>query len=499
MSKQAVSSACECFLIGVLCELKDSLVQVSAPTAPGWALTPVEASPASAPPSVLEIFAGGGAWGIGAKRLGWSISAAYDIDPDCVAVYNRNVAACASLLNLAEVSNWPLVLRSRASLVLGSPPCPPWSRAGKGLGFRDERSHLMCAYLCLTWLLQASYFGLEQVASFATFQQGRDFRLWKALWAVAGYDLAFETVSAHVLLPIRRDRLLVLGRLRNGGNRQRQLLLTCGSLPSRQPCPFARGFVDPEVCPHYAIVEETALARYANSELMPVGLHSRFARHGHLLSTLLHSYGEAHNFGEQLHSNRGLHGQLINSAWYGQATVRFLTAEEVRRLQCFPFSYGLGPGLDPKLMWSIMGNALPLTFVGIVLGCLEADWRQLEAEPLVNSLLISFLAAVWAPAIHRTPRFHGLFPLPPSALSRTLGEDFIFPETMLLAPIIDRIVQFLPADEHKDSATAHTQLGLWNFFQELGPPRPRRGPVHLRGLTLGALRALSVGLGPRPC
>ena len=435
---------------------------------------------------MLELFAGGGAWGIGAKHLGWHIAAAFDIDPDCVAIYNRNVGEHASLLNLAEVSNWPLVLDSKASMVLGSPPCPPWSRAGKELGFQDSRSHLMCVFLLLTWLLQATHFGLEQVASFATFGQGSDLRLWTALWAIAGFDLVFETVSAHHLLPIRRDRLLVLGRLREGCIRQRQLRLFCGSLPSRQPCPFARGFVNPEVCPPYSQLSEEALALYLNTAYWPTGMTSRIAKPGKPLLTILHSYGEAHTFGTSLLHSRGLHGQLINSAWFGKASVRFLTAEEVRRLQCFPFGYGVGPRSDPTLLWSIMGNALPLTFVGMVIGSIEADLRQVAMEPLTNALLTAVLAAVWTPGFAHVPSYHGLFPLRPSALSRVMGQDYVRAETTLLLNIIVRIVRFLPEEDHQIAATTQTQLGLWNIFQALGPPpaaasvRKHSGPAPRR-------------------
>lgn len=73
---------------------------------------------------VLDLFSGMGGFSLGFKKQGFEIRGA-DIDPHCVSTFRHNVGPCLKqdLRNhLFDAENM------QADILLGSPPCRPWSR-----------------------------------------------------------------------------------------------------------------------------------------------------------------------------------------------------------------------------------------------------------------------------------------------------------------------------------------------------------------------------------
>jgi DNA (cytosine-5)-methyltransferase 1 len=83
--------------------------------------------------SVLDLFAGCGGLALGFEAQGFSTHA-IEMDKDCCATYERNLQGRCETAYLTVESKFP-----KADVVIGGPPCQPFSVGGKQLGNKDAR------------------------------------------------------------------------------------------------------------------------------------------------------------------------------------------------------------------------------------------------------------------------------------------------------------------------------------------------------------------------
>lgn len=111
-----------------------------------------------------ELFAGIGGWSVGLKPCGWELKWQCECDPFCCAVLRARFGVPIAP-DIKQIAGWigehPEL--AQVDAIVGSPPCPPFSVAGKKLGTSDAR-HLYPAFLESVRLLRPRYVLMEQVA-----------------------------------------------------------------------------------------------------------------------------------------------------------------------------------------------------------------------------------------------------------------------------------------------------------------------------------------------
>jgi len=161
----------------------------------------------------LDIFCGAGGLSLGLEAAGVKVVAGVEVDHDAAATW----ALCHPRAELARTDARRVAWRrfDGVDLVVGGPPCQPWSTGGLRLGEQDERDGWP-AFLEALACLRPRAFLAENVSGLT--EGAMRPRWWSLLGELArlGY-----TVSAKVLnaadygVPQRRRRCIVVG-IRDG-------------------------------------------------------------------------------------------------------------------------------------------------------------------------------------------------------------------------------------------------------------------------------------------
>ena len=84
-------------------------------------------------PLVLDLFAGCGGLALGFEAHGFK-TLGYEMDMDCCATYNQNLVGDCVNVKLSSDFVFP-----KAKVVIGGPPCQPFSVGGSQKGIEDAR------------------------------------------------------------------------------------------------------------------------------------------------------------------------------------------------------------------------------------------------------------------------------------------------------------------------------------------------------------------------
>ncbi len=158
----------------------------------------------------LDIFAGAGGLSIGLEQAGFDIVAGAEWDPDACETFAKahpTAEVVEGDVNAVDFRRW----RTDVDILVGGPPCQPWSTGGKRLGTDDPRDGWP-AFLRALREIKPRAFIAENVAGFAS---GGGRRHYEAL--VEDLTALRFHVNAHVLnaadygVPQKRQRLLIVG------------------------------------------------------------------------------------------------------------------------------------------------------------------------------------------------------------------------------------------------------------------------------------------------
>ncbi len=165
---------------------------------------------------VLDVFAGAGGLSVGLEQAGFEIAAGAEWDADaCETFAKAHPSADVLQVDVSATSfrGW----RDSVDVVVGGPPCQPWSTGGKQLGAADPRDGWP-AFIRVLSEVQPQAFVAENVAGLAA-GAGRD-RLCSLLAelrgsAELGYGLAglaaMVVNAADYGVPQKRRRLVIVG------------------------------------------------------------------------------------------------------------------------------------------------------------------------------------------------------------------------------------------------------------------------------------------------
>lgn len=161
--------------------------------------------------NVASLFAGVGGICLGFKRAGCKILWANEIDVNACKTYRLNHKDIKliedSILNLT-----PSIL-SKIDILTAGFPCQPFSQAGHGKGFDDERGKLFFEIPKLLKKLQPQAYFLENVKTLYSHNDGKSFAKVRNEMRDAGYSFIPFILNAakYSNIPQGRERIYIVG------------------------------------------------------------------------------------------------------------------------------------------------------------------------------------------------------------------------------------------------------------------------------------------------
>ncbi len=154
--------------------------------------------------TVLDLFAGCGGLSLGFEANGFK-TIGYEMDECAVATYNRNLLGKCIQETLTVDSVYP-----KADIIIGGPPCQPFSVGGKQLGLQDARDGFPI-FLAAVKQLEPEVVLFENVRGI----------LYKNKWYLHevvdtleefGYHMQYDLLNAvDYEVPQNRERVIVIG------------------------------------------------------------------------------------------------------------------------------------------------------------------------------------------------------------------------------------------------------------------------------------------------
>ena len=326
----------------------------------------------------VDLFAGAGYMGLGFTAAGFDCVAAVEIEKNAAASHRRNhpgvpvIEADIREVGRREIYKAAGLNTEKIDVVVGSPPCQPWSIQGHN-NPSDCRRSLLDEFLRVVVELRPKHFIMENVPGLT---QGKNRAVLEALiaeFSLAGYDCTpWQLLNArnHGVAQDRK-RLFLLGSRRD-----------CYLIeyPEHQPPVTCQDVLedleDPEAARLLSGWEKTAhtpevLERFAQ---VPLGGHDKVSRFKRLhpdgvCNTLTAGTAKGNDWGGRYTPKRPIH--YLEPARGG---VRVITVREAARLSSVPDHIELGLAVMGRATaLAQIGNGVPPNFAkAVALKCLEA-------------------------------------------------------------------------------------------------------------------------------
>ncbi|MCB0633024.1 MAG: DNA cytosine methyltransferase [Saprospiraceae bacterium] len=154
--------------------------------------------------TVIDLFAGCGGLSLGFESEGFR-TIGYEMIEDAVATYNKNLIGECFQEKLTTETSYP-----EADIIIGGPPCQPFSVGGKQMGLKDSRDGFPI-FISAVEQVQPEVFLFENVRGM----------LYKNKWYLIeviekleslGYQISYDLLNAkHYSVPQNRERVIVIG------------------------------------------------------------------------------------------------------------------------------------------------------------------------------------------------------------------------------------------------------------------------------------------------
>lgn len=344
-------------------------------------------------PIAIELFCGCGGLSTGFLNAGIRIAAGFDIDRRSVEAYDYNHSYRGSRGFIANLSKMPgtklleMAKLPSVDLLIGGPPCQPFSIVGARRGGEDRRADLVADFLRLTQELTPKAILFENVPNLAAIDDGRHLNLLHSGLRHLGYGVRMEVVaSADYGVPQVRRRLILVAI--KGRKKVELPKPTHGSLEGGD------GTIKPWVTASQALSDLPAAGDFGecgihNHEptLHTADMLSRFA-------TLLPGQREKRSFHDRLHPHRPSYTLRAGSGNFSPlrpihyAYDRVITVRESARLQGFGDEF-IWPDWIPRLQqYRQVGNAVPPPLAEALACCLadQVGWNLRPTDLLGDHL-----------------------------------------------------------------------------------------------------------------
>ena len=172
-------------------------------------------APSSSPPKAASLFCGAGGACLGLRQAGYDVIAGVDFDPLALATYATAGGHAVQHMITEEAPVPPEWVEPMTGLDLlwASPPCQPWSRAGKMKGAEDERD-AWPATIAAVALLKPRWFVAENVRGVEQHLDGYVIPAMKRLGYVVGWrclnaaDYGIPQTRQRVILAAGPERFM---------------------------------------------------------------------------------------------------------------------------------------------------------------------------------------------------------------------------------------------------------------------------------------------------
>ncbi len=172
----------------------------------------------------ISLFSGAGGLDVGAERAGYEIRACVEYEHDACESLRRHSSATVLEADLRALPTDAILEAAGLSvgeveLVIGGPPCTPFSKSGNWLEYkrlgRDPDASLLDHYVRVIAEARPAAFVLENVYGLAYRNHNREhFRALLAAFHELGYYVDWRVLlAADYGVPQRRQRLFVVGSM----------------------------------------------------------------------------------------------------------------------------------------------------------------------------------------------------------------------------------------------------------------------------------------------
>ncbi|GHO45181.1 DNA cytosine methyltransferase [Ktedonospora formicarum] len=153
---------------------------------------------------VLDLFSGAGGLALGFEAAGFE-TLGFEMDEDCVATYSKNLFGQAEKRLLTADTDYPKV-----DIVIGGPPCQPFSVRGRQHGLSDTRNGFP-AFIAAIKKVQPEIWMFENVRGLMYKNKSYLHEVLDQLRSL-GYHVTCQLLNAsHYGVPQNRERLVVVG------------------------------------------------------------------------------------------------------------------------------------------------------------------------------------------------------------------------------------------------------------------------------------------------
>lgn len=330
----------------------------------------------------LDLFSGTGGFALGFLSAGYVFKRHYfsEIDKPAIANYTFNFKNAEHIGDIKKIKNKKI---ERPDLITFGSPCQDISLAGQRKGLKGERSGLFFEAVQLVGKYKPRVFIIENVKGLFSSNQGRDFEtVLKTLANLGLYDIEWQLLNTAWVLPQNRERIYIVGHLRN--ERRSQIFPFCQS-----PRLLEAGSQTREVSLNTAssITADYHKGVHARGETYIVKLRVPEATNkGYAIATTGDSVN-LNNLGSRFKCGRIGRGTAltltsqIQQYTLRQGKVRKLTPRECERLQGFPDDwtrYGIFENkikeISDTQRYKMLGNAVTVALV-----------RQIAKKLLLNN------------------------------------------------------------------------------------------------------------------
>lgn len=154
--------------------------------------------------TALDLFAGCGGLALGFESAGFE-TIGYEVNPDCCETYNRNLVGKCDQRNLTPDTQFP-----NADIVIGGPPCQPFSVGGNQLGLKDSRDGFP-AFISAVKKVRPRLWLFENVRGMLYRNRAYLAEIIRHLEGF-GYQVDFRLMNAASFgVPQSRERMIVVG------------------------------------------------------------------------------------------------------------------------------------------------------------------------------------------------------------------------------------------------------------------------------------------------
>ncbi len=351
-------------------------------------------------PVGIELFCGCGGASTGFLDAGIRIAAGFDIDRRAIEAYDYNHAHRGSrgfVLDLSRASGEQLLATagvSQIDVLIGGPPCQPFSIVGKRRGREDDRASLLFDFLRLAGELRPEALFFENVPNLVTIEEGRLLEALDSGLRKLGYAVRTDVIpAADFGVPqIQRRLLLVAAR-------------GVARIELPKPSHGARNLLGGALKP-YVTAREALDSLPLAGDFGECGVHnheptehsadmlSRFA-------TLGAGERERRSFHDRLHPERASYTLRAGTGNFSPLRPvhyrydRVITVRESARLQGFADTF-VWPDWIPRLQqYRQVGNAVPPPVGAAIARSLatQLGWRldpgQLRGDPCARPTAIT--------------------------------------------------------------------------------------------------------------